>query len=199
MAPRTRPLVAHPRLAWGGIVGPATFVAAWLVSGAMRPGYSPVADGISQLAAVGASTRPLMTAGFVVFGVGVPAYAVALHRSVPGSAYLTSIATGLAVLGVAAFPLGRSSTTDVVHGGWAMIGYVTLAATPLLAALPLAASGHHRAATASVATGVASGLCLAATLVGPGHGLLQRVGLTLGDTWLVVSAAWMLSGGHATG
>jgi hypothetical protein len=78
----------------------------------------------------------------------------------------------------------------------AAIGYVTLAATPLLAARPLAVGGHRRAATLSVALGVVSGLCLVGTLAGPAHGLLQRVGLTLGDAWLISSAVWMLSGGR---
>ena len=81
------PLISHPRSAWGGIVGPAAFVSAWLVGGAMRRGYMPVDAGISRLAAVGAPTRPLMMAGFVGFGVGVPVYAVALRGSVPGSAW----------------------------------------------------------------------------------------------------------------
>jgi hypothetical protein len=188
--------MSHPRSAWGGIAGPAAFVSAWVASGAIRRGYSPVDDAISRLAAAGASTRPLMTAGFVGFGVGVPVYAVALRASIPGPAWKTAVATGLATLGVAAIPLDVSSTTDLVHGGLATLGYVTLAATPVMAGRALAASSHGRAAAASVVTGVASGLCLAATALGSAHGLLQRVGLSLGDAWLVASAVWMLSGGR---
>lgn len=191
-------VTSRARSAWGGIAGPGAFVSAWLIGGTRSRGYSPVDDAISRLAAVGASTRPLMSAGFVGFGVGVPVYASALRRSVPGPAWTTAIATGLATLGVAAVPLDASSTRDLVHGGFATFGYVTLAATPLLAARPLAAAGHRRAAKASVVTGVMSGLCLVATALGPAHGLMQRLGLTLGDAWLVSSAAWMLSGGRAT-
>jgi hypothetical membrane protein len=178
-------------------VGPGAFVGAWLACGATEPGYSPVDDAISRLAAVGASTRPLMTAGLVVYGTGVAVYAVPLRSSVPGSAWKAALATGLAALGVAAFPLDASSTIDVVHGGVASVGYLTLAATPLLAARALAASGHRRAAAISVVVGVVSGLCLAATVIGPGHGLVQRIGLTLSDGWLVASALWMLCGGRA--
>lgn len=187
------------RSSWGGIAGPAAFVSAWLIGGAIRPGYSPVDEAISALAAVGAPNRCLMTAGFVGFGVGVPVYATALRASVPGPAWKTALGTGLATLGVAAFPLGASSRTDLVHGGLATIGYATLAATPLLGARPLAVSGHRRAAAASVAIGLASGLCLAATAVGPAHGLLQRIGLTLGDGWIVATAAWMLGHSAAEG
>lgn len=182
--------------AWGGIVGPSAFMAAWIVGGSMRPGYSPVDDAISQLAAAGIPNRAVMTAGFIGFGVGVPIYAAALRACVPGPAWITAAGTGLATLGVAAFPLGGSPTTDMVHTGLAVLGYATLVATPLLAAGPLRASGHSRAALASAATGVASGLCLAATGLGPANGLLQRAGLTLGHTWLAASAAWMLLGGR---
>lgn len=192
-------VTTRPRAAWGGIVGPAAFVSAWLAGGALRRGYSPVNDAISQLAAVGTSTRPLMTAGFVGFGIAVPVYAVALRASLPGPAWTTAVGTGLATLAVASFPLGVSSTVASFHNGSAGIGYITMAATPLLAARPLAAAGHRRAAGASVAVGVASGLCLAATLFGPAHGLFQRVGLSLGDAWLAVSAVWILRGGTIRG
>jgi hypothetical membrane protein len=185
------------RSAWGGILGPAAFISAWLVGGAEHGGgYSPVDDAISRLAAIGASTRPLMTAGFVSFGVAVPVYAMALKDALPGPAWKTAVATGVATLAVAAFPLDKSSTFDQVHAAVAALGYVTLAATPLLAARPLAAAGHRRASYLSVAVGVGSGLCLVGTLGGPAHGLLQRVGLTLGDAWLISSGAWMLSGGR---
>jgi hypothetical membrane protein len=191
--------MSNMRSAWGGIAGPVAFVSAWVVGGTSRPGYSPVNDAISRLAAVGASTRPLMTAGFVGFGIGVPLYGLALRASVPGPAWTSAVATGLATLGVAAFPLDVSATQDLIHGGFATFGYATLAATPLLAARPLAASGHRRAAMASVVIGLASGVCLAATAFGRSHGLYQRVGLTLGDTWLVASAAWMLIGARTAG
>lgn len=184
-------------LAWGGIVGPAAFVSAWLAGGARKRGYSPVDDAISRLAAIGASTRPLMTAGFVTFGVAVPVYALALRAAVPGPAWKLAAGTGVTTLLIAAFPLGHSSTIDSVHATVAVVGYLTLAATPLLAARPLAAGGHRRGARASVMVGVASGLCLAATTVGPVHGLLQRVGITVGDSWLAASALWILAGGTA--
>lgn len=135
-----------------------------------------------------------MTAGFIGFGTGVPIYAIALRGSLPGSAWKTAVATGLAILGVAAFPLGVSSTVGLVHGGFAVLGYATLAATPLLAARPLTACGHRRAAMASVATGVTSGLFLAASLIAPAHGLLQRAGLSVTDAWLIASAGWILYG-----
>ena len=75
-------------------MGPAAFVAAWAVSGATTDGYSPVHDAISDLAAVGAPTRVAMTAGFVVFGVGLIAFGFALRTALDGHAWVAALATG---------------------------------------------------------------------------------------------------------
>ena len=180
-------------LAWGGVIGPVGFVAAWATAGAVTSGYSPVDDAISRLAAVHAPTRWVMTAGFVCFGVAVPAYSLALRDALAGRAWLAAAVTGLATLGVAAVPLDVSKTTDLIHGGFASVGYASLALTPLLGAGPLAARGYRRAAAVSRAVGVLSGACLAATVFGSFHGLFQRAGLTLGDLWLAATAAAILS------
>lgn len=176
-------------LAAGGVVGPASFVTAWSVLGATtsRP-YSPVHDAISRLAEAGAPTRLGMTLGFAAFGVGLPLFGLALRDEQPGPAWTTAVATGLATLGVAATPLGRSDTVDLVHGAFATVGYVTLAATPWLAAPHLP---RRHAAVARTAA-VVSAAALAATVFAPGHGLWQRVGLTAGDIWVVGMAVRML-------
>lgn len=194
---RRRPLPGRARAAaLGGLVGPATFIAAWAVGGATtdRP-YDPVDDAISRLAAIGADTRPLMTAGFVAFGVALPAYGWALRAALPGWAWLAATATGLATLGVAAAPLDRSHAVDLAHAAFAVTGYATLAATPLLAQRPLRRRGHRLLADAGVAAGAASAAALALTATGAATGLFQRVGLTATDAWLIASAL-ALTAGH---
>lgn len=175
-------------LAAGGIVGPAGFIAAWSILGATADYYDPAQDAISRLAAIGAPTRPGMTAGFVVFGVGVPLYAAALKKELHGHAWKAAAATGIATLGVAAFPLDASATVDLVHGVCATVGYATLAATPWLAAGPLANRGERTYGTISRIAAIASAAALAATALGSSHGLFQRLGLTIGDAWIVVNA-----------
>ncbi len=174
--------------ATAGIVGPAAFIAAWAVAGARTAGYSAVDDAISRLAASGAPTRALMSAGFVCFGIALPVYALALRRHLGGRSWMAAAASGAATLGVALFALGTSSAIDHVHNAMAGVGYLALVATPLLAARPLVEVGHHRAAVASLVAAGAAGVCLVATLVGPAHGLYQRVGLTIVDAWLMASA-----------
>jgi hypothetical protein len=182
-------------LALGGVVGPAGFVAAWAVAGVRLKGYSPKEDPISRLAASGASTRPLMTAGFIVFGTGVTLFAAPLSRWVPSRSSLTAAATGLATLGVAATPLDAG--VDVLHGVFATAGYTTLAATPLLAARPLARSGRRGWCQFSLGAGVVSVAALAASVVVPGAtGLSQRIGLTTTDLWLAATGIDMLRRGR---
>jgi len=173
-----------------GVVGPAAFVVAWLVAGALTEGYSATDEAISRLAATGAPRRALMTAGFVCFGVAMVFYAGSLRRRFGDWVGIAAATSGGATLGVALFPLDTSTALDGAHNVLAALGYVALAATPVLAARPLAAGGRRRTAVASTVTGLLAGACLLATVAGPAHGLFQRAGLTIVDAWLMATAVW---------
>ena len=174
--------------ALGGVVGVAGFVGAWVVCGSLRVGYDPVHDAISQLAASDTQHRRWMTAGFVVFGVGVAVYSWALRGALRGPSWAAALVTALATLGVAAAPLG---SLDTAHHVAALTGYVALAATPLLAAPALQAGGRARAARASVVCGVLTACLLTASILDPWHGATQRAGLLVTDVWIVVTAVTM--------
>ena len=177
-----------------GIVGPVAFVSVWIGCGLATEGYSAVSDAISELAAVGASTRWIMTAGFVVFGTAVPLYGwLSLRAALPGRAWIALVVTGLATLGVAAVPLGRG--TDTLHGAFASLGYVSLALAPALASIELRRRGRAAAATMSLLAAAGAGVCLLATLPGPAHGMFQRAGLAFGDAWIVATAVVLLRSG----
>ena len=168
------------------MVGPLAFVGAWAVGGAVAEGYSPQEDAISELAAVGATTRTLMTAGFVLFGAGTALFSVALRQAFGRPAAVAAVAAGCCTIAVAAVPLDTGH--DGLHGVFAGAGYAVLVAVPACAAwspgrrLPVAG-------LAAATTAVAAGACLLASVViaGP-DGLLQRVGLTLVDAWIAVTA-----------
>jgi hypothetical membrane protein len=181
--------------ALGGVTGPVTFIGAWITSAAVTTmPYSSIDDAISRLAAVGADARWLMTAGFVTFGLSLPVYALALRSTVTGMAWMTAATTGIATLAVAATPLDRSDAVDQLHGLAATAGYVTLAATPLLAARPLAGLGHVRLARFGVGAGVISAIALGLTSTSLPTGLFQRLGLTVCDVWIVTTALAMTTG-----
>ncbi|HRW38915.1 MAG TPA: DUF998 domain-containing protein [Aquihabitans sp.] len=182
----------RPWAALGLVVGPMAFVSAWAVGGARTPGYDPVADAISRIAAVGAPQRTLMTAGFVAYGVAVGIGSTALARSELTGTWGWAAVNASATLAVAALPLERSETVDLLHGVAATTGYVSITILPVVAARSLRRLGRERAAVASLATGAISAACLAATTLGPGKGALQRTGLLAGDVWLVATgiALW---------
>jgi len=125
-----------------------------------------------------------MTTAFVVFGVLAPVWARTLGaRLGSGAVRLSVTVSGLATLGVAAFPLG-ASYGDGPHAVAAVTGYVAMALTPLLAARHL--SG--RLQRGSRAVGLLSAALLTATAFGHATGLLQRTGLGVVDAWFVVMA-----------
>lgn len=184
-------------LAAGGILGPVVFIGTWSVLGARRAGYSPIADPISRLAAVHAESRVPMTAGFIAFAGGVGLYGIALYPWLPAGA-AAAATTAAATLAVAALPLD-STFGDQPHGVAAGVAYAALAAMPVLGGQSLARQGRGRAALASRALGLASGSALLASILSShGTGLLQRVGLTLGDAWIIATAA-SVGRGSATG
>jgi hypothetical membrane protein len=174
---------------FGGAIGPLGFVGAWIVAGARTARYSPVHDAISRLAATHAPHRLLMTAGFVCFGVGVPLFAFAVRDQIGTKAAVAAVVSGLATLGVAASPLDVSHRVDMLHGAFATVGYVALAAVPALARRSMRTNGYKALAAVAPFVTIVSALSLGATSLGPAHGLFQRVGLTATDAWLVVTAS----------
>lgn len=172
-----------------GIAGPAAFVSAWVIGGAMKDGYSPVSDTISRLAEQGASSRPAMTAGFVGFGVLMPLYGRELGRALGSRATGAAVAaSGAGTLVVAAFPVTAAggTTGDTVHYLAAGLAYTANVLAPLVAAPRLPGRGA-RWASYAVAAGVGAAV-IGSLRADEVTGLLQRTGLTLFDVWAVAVA-----------
>ncbi|WP_020377024.1 DUF998 domain-containing protein [Candidatus Microthrix parvicella] len=178
----------------GGIVGPAAFIGAWVAGTVVLDGYSPITDAISRLAAVGADTRWLMSTGFLAFAAASVPAAAAVRRAVPGSAWTGVLGTGLATAAVAALPLDRSDTVDAAHGLAAAAGYVLFVYAAAAATPPFHASGRRGLAALSLGVAVLATTTLAATPFVEASGLLQRVGLTSLDVWLVSVSTQILTG-----
>jgi hypothetical membrane protein len=178
--------------ALGGVFGPAAFVGAWVTGAIRTPGYSSVDSAISRLAAVGASTRPLMTAGMLSFGVAVPVFSGALRSEFGRAVATAAIVAGVGTLGVAALPLDVSRSVDLAHGVAATIAYLGTAGMPALAVATLWRRGCNSAAALSGGVAAVSAASLVATTVGPAHGFFQRLGLTVTDMWMVAVAVTLL-------
>ena len=188
------PAISVRVAALGGVVGPALFIAAWAIGSTTARGYSASETAISELAAIGADTRALMTAGFIAFALGVFPYAAALRRVLGGPAWIGAAGTGIATLLVAAIPLGRSTSSDHWHGIIAVVGYTTLALTPLLAIRPFLNQRCRGVVILCVVTAAASGTALLLSDTGLPTGLFQRIGLTTGQIWIAGSALAIILG-----
>lgn len=178
-------------MAAGAVVGPVTFIGAWVAGGLSTPGYSAITNPISDLAAVGANTAPLMNAGFTAYGVGVPLAAWTMRRVIGTPASIALAINGLLTFGVLAAPMERSDTVDQVHAAFAGSAYVALATGILLASRELRPSWLRNA---SMAVGATTALALVASLTTETPGLFQRVGLTTADAWLIGMGIAMVTG-----
>ena len=169
----------------GLIVGPAAFISAWVASGALAEGYSPIRDHISDLAAIDAPTRPLMNLGFTAFAVAVGLAASPMRRHLGTPAAVVLGANAVLSIGIMLAPLGQSEQGDQIHGVVAGLGYLALAATAPAAA-PVLAKRSRSLAVASVGVGAVSMASLVASLVFKDQsGFWQRAGITTTDAWLM--------------
>lgn len=169
----------------GAIWGPALFLLAWLIGGLLYPGLSPVTAHISALAAVGAPSRLVMTAGQVAMAGGLAMATVPLRRVLGlGAAYclaLAAISLGVIVL----TPDGSVPDRGLVHGGFAILLYASLALLGGLAGRHLLLAGARTAGFLAVGEGLAVGIFLWLSLGDTASGLFQRLGFTTASAWLV--------------
>lgn len=180
--------------ALAGIAGPVAFVGAWVTGGLVRDdGYSPVSDAISRLAEQGVSTQPLMTAGFVGFGLVMPFYARELGRTLGSRGTQVAVTvTALGTLAIAALPLSAEGgqRIDTWHTVAAGTAYLANVLAPIVVARHLRSPAARRA---SYALSAAMAACLVASVTYDDlTGLLQRTGLTLFDLWSVTGAFVLL-------
>jgi hypothetical protein len=188
--------VERPVAALGLVAGPAAFITAWVVGGALAEGYSPVDQAISRLAAESAAHPEILTAGLLAFAGAMVAGAVGLHGSTLHRLWPVALANTAAAIGVAATPLEHSDPLDSLHAVAAGSAYVALAAMPLLAAAPLRRSGRAREATWSTVCGAAVAASLLATRFTEVGGVAQRIGLTTGDAWLLAAGIALFRAGR---
>ncbi len=181
----SRPLTAADRaLSAGLIVGPTAFISAWGLSGTLTPGYSPIRDHISDLAAAEAPTQALMNIGFAAFAVSVAAAIVPARRYLGTPTAIVFGANVAVTVGIMLAPLGRSAEGDRAHAMVAGLGYLVLAATAPSAARTVG-KRSRRLGVASLAVGAVSLACLGLSVVRPESGFWQRAGITATDAWLI--------------
>lgn len=191
------------RLLACGVWGPAIFVAAFLIEGATRPGYSAWVDYVSDLSL--GTGGWMQTANFLVGGWLMLGFAVALTelvplRRVPASAPPLFAALGLSMIAAGAFHDDPVTAVGTAHGHLHFLVSVAIAGSGAAACFVLARPIDTRRrpdwwSLFSVATGVLVIACFAGSLA-PSWldalpGLTQRIALVLGAVWTVL-LAWRL-------
>lgn len=126
----SRELIGRPAIV-SSTLAPVFFIGGAIAAGALSPGYDPVRQTISELAAGDAPTRVLMTTFFVLTGL-CHLVTVTFARGIGIPGRIAFLVGALASLGVAAFPLPSVAGTSATHTSFAIVGFVLLAAWPLL-------------------------------------------------------------------
>jgi uncharacterized protein DUF998 len=194
----------------GGMVGPALFVAALLIEGATRPGYSAWRNFGSQLSLSDQGWEQI--ANFLVCGLLCLGFAAGLRRALGGGKGAVAGPVALAVFGTAlvvagifvtdpglgypqgvAAPAAGPTPHGVVHALAGLFAFVSLAIACFALARRFAGDARWRGwAPYSILTGVVVGLSLVVSNA-PSMldmiGLIQRIGIIAGWTWIVLLAA----------
>ena len=94
-------------LVLAGIAGPIVFVSAVLAAAAGHPGYSHIANFMSELGATGAPRAAVMNyVGFVPAGMLLAAFAISLMRTLPRSPLIAVGIVLVTLFGVGVFAAG---------------------------------------------------------------------------------------------
>lgn len=192
-----------------GVVGPILWAFATLYCAAVRPGYDPINQFISELAERGSSTEHIMRLfGFYFPGLLVAAFGVSVlgHR-VSSMAAVLVITNGLGRLVAGIFPcdagcpiMDARSVSQTIHNCAGLLTGLTLPVAALLWFVGSKRVGRSDLfAWYSLASGVVGLLALIVMLMNsPARnsvGLFQRLSVGVANAWVVTLAlsTWPLS------
>ena len=183
-------------LAAAGIVAPVLWAAAVIYCGAIRPGYDPVNQFISELAERGSPTESLMrTTGFYLPGLLVMMFGLLLlTRSTGWPVAVLILVHGAGRLTAGMFPcdpgcpVPAASASQVIHNTAGLANGLTLPAAAVFCALAYWKVGRRRFAMYSLLSATAGMTFLALTatsLSTRSHvGLFQRLSGGFVSLWL---------------
>jgi hypothetical protein len=201
---REQPVAIRLLLACGAI-GPLLFTVVFVILGATRPHYSAWQDPVSSLS-LGEGGWMQIT-NFIVFGALMLGFAIGLRRVLrtgPGSTWGPTLLGifGLCVIGAGIFVTDGGSSTltvhGILHGFLSLFAFTSLiAACFVLARRDAADPDAHGWAWYSVATGLLVAVFFVLTgvvesLGGPA-GLMQRISIIVGWSWIALLAIRLMS------
>ncbi len=108
-----------------GMLVPVMYIFLYILGGALRPGYSQIADSVSELLSPGSPNKPLMDILNVTFALLYASFGIAVFQFIRGSEHDALIgrigagmiiAVGVASIGSAIFPQDATGTPATVPG-----------------------------------------------------------------------------------
>lgn len=213
LAPAVRPRVRF--LACTALVAQAVFIAAWIVAGALEPGYQPADQTVSQLGGREGEHPWIVNAGFLAWGAGFVALGWALMYSLRPKPWWRVSPLLFALCGVCAaafafLPLdcsvladpGCEARRDAGLLSWRHYGHdwVGLAFQLLLMLTPFTIARSQwpsRLGRLTLLNGVIGVVLGVATFLsfhaeGAPYGIYQRLGLGVVHVWVLLIAGALL-------
>lgn len=191
-----------------GILSAAFLVFATLLGGALRDGYQPVRDSISELYETGAPNARVLMILFTAYHALVIPFAVGLHRGLPRARYGWVGPLLLALAGLLGIPLGSYARCDPGCFGATTFrgqlhGILVLITVPLIFSAMFAIwrrlrhhaewLGYARYTLGTMLFGVTFGVAMIPFVQGPYAGLLERVSVSLILQWYIVMGAVLIA------
>ena len=180
-----------------GLVAPLALITFFVWASAVTPGYSYIANSISQLAAQGQPHPEIMGAGFVVFGLLINAFAHGLYRTLPHRestavwATLSVYGTAMVLTGFfqdyAISPKAARNVAGFAHSLFAQIAVLGLmVGIVLIARIAHQQPGWHHLTALSIVTAAAVAVTGLLFLLLPGsiQGLPQRALYLITLIWI---------------
>lgn len=189
--------------AWGfplaGIIAPILFIVVVTVDGALRPGYSPVWQMISDLGAQGANTW-IQNANFMVTGLLLLVFALGFYPAFHQVMGRRSLLVSTLLLGIAGIGLindgifteeGFNNPLVSLHGVLHVVGFVVIFGSLIVAFFIIGRQLHKIPAWRAYGrytTITAYATLVLFILIGPvpSHGLTNRLLIITAFAWYVV-------------
>ena len=123
--------IGKPAL-YAAYIGPFQSAAGWLIAGSMWPGYDPVRQTISDLAANESPVQLIMSSFFVLGGV-LTLIAAIYGRTLAMPGRVALFVAAICTFGLTIFPTPLGNDYSIMHRGFAISSFVLSAGWPLLA------------------------------------------------------------------
>ena len=193
-----------------GLFAPILFVFTAILGGALRPGYSHVADTVSELFSPASPDRPLLTVLHTLYAISFSLFGFGLLQFVQNKgkfkrigivAALAFISVGiLSILTATVFPQDAWGSTPTFFGEMHMIISGVISLLSILYILLFGVWFHRTGITtffrtysmATVAAVVLTAGWFAVSIGGPLMGISERVTILVGFQWTFLLAVMVL-------